>query len=159
MYRHKYTQVNLWTCASCGKSFTGEKDLEEHISRRHPELASPGDFTICLADYCDILRCGAQVCPSIFVIVSDKYDMVFLFEFGMLFHGLKHRRRPLVGAPGLPGPLRAQRGERWRAPRAGSWWPCWRAPTRAWWGSRGLKGHSVGHRGARARGWPGPGGE
>ena len=53
-------RVNLWTCAKCGKSFTGESDLETHIHLRHPELSEAGDFSVCLADYCDILRCDPQ---------------------------------------------------------------------------------------------------
>lgn len=53
-------RVNLWTCATCGKSFSGEPELEQHIAKRHPDLASPGDFSVCLADFCDILRCSAQ---------------------------------------------------------------------------------------------------
>merc|ERR1712062_153928 len=53
-------QVNLWTCATCGKSFSGEPELEQHIASRHPDLGNPGDFSVCLADFCDILRCSAQ---------------------------------------------------------------------------------------------------
>lgn len=53
-------RVNLWTCAQCGKSFSGEGELEQHIAGRHPELSRPGDFSVCLADYCDILRCEGQ---------------------------------------------------------------------------------------------------
>jgi len=53
-------RVNLWTCATCGKSFSGEPELDQHIASRHPNLADPGDFSVCLADFCDILRCSAQ---------------------------------------------------------------------------------------------------
>ena len=53
-------RVNLWTCAKCGKSFTGEADLETHLHSRHPDLADAGDFSVCLADYCDVLRCDPQ---------------------------------------------------------------------------------------------------
>ena len=53
-------RVNLWTCSQCGKSFTGEHELEHHIHQRHPHLSEPEDFSICLADYCDILRCDPQ---------------------------------------------------------------------------------------------------
>lgn len=53
-------RVNLWTCSKCGKSFTGEQDLEDHIDRRHPDLSEPEDFSVCLADYCDVLRCAPQ---------------------------------------------------------------------------------------------------
>ena len=38
-----HCQVNLWTCATCGKSFSGEPELEQHIAKRHPDLASPGE--------------------------------------------------------------------------------------------------------------------
>jgi len=53
-------RVNLWTCAECGKSFNGEAELENHIHSRHPFLSTPGDFSVCLADFCDILRCSLQ---------------------------------------------------------------------------------------------------
>ena len=53
-------RVNLWTCAQCGKSFTGEHDLETHIYTRHPELSDNSDFSVCLADFCDVLRCDPQ---------------------------------------------------------------------------------------------------
>ena len=53
-------RVNLWTCAHCGKSFTGEFQLETHIHHRHPSLWAARDFTVCLADWCDVLRCDLQ---------------------------------------------------------------------------------------------------
>eukprot|EP00090_Calanus_glacialis_P014943 TRINITY_DN23819_c1_g1_i1.p1 TRINITY_DN23819_c1_g1~~TRINITY_DN23819_c1_g1_i1.p1 ORF type:complete len:307 (+),score=93.33 TRINITY_DN23819_c1_g1_i1:24-923(+) len=53
-------RVNLWTCAECGKSFNGEAELENHIHARHPSLSTPGDFSVCLADFCDIMRCSLQ---------------------------------------------------------------------------------------------------
>ena len=39
-----WCQVNLWTCATCGKSFSGEPELEQHIATRHPDLANPGNI-------------------------------------------------------------------------------------------------------------------
>ena len=53
-------RVNLWTCSQCGKSFTHEHNLETHIHQRHPGLSDYGDFSVCLADYCDVLRCDPQ---------------------------------------------------------------------------------------------------
>ena len=53
-------RVNLWTCAQCGKSFSGELELETHLHHRHPGLADRTDFTVCLADWCDVLRCDLQ---------------------------------------------------------------------------------------------------
>ena len=53
-------RVNLWTCAQCGKSFSGELELESHLHHRHPGLADRTDFTVCLADWCDVLRCHLQ---------------------------------------------------------------------------------------------------
>lgn len=50
-------RVNLWTCSQCGKSFSEERDLETHIHHRHPGLSDHGDFSVCLADWCDLLRC------------------------------------------------------------------------------------------------------
>ena len=53
-------RVNLWTCSQCGKSFSGEAELESHLHHRHPGLADRTDFTVCLADWCDVLRCELQ---------------------------------------------------------------------------------------------------
>ena len=53
-------RVNLWTCSQCGKSFSGEAELESHLHHRHPGLADKTDFTVCLADWCDVLRCELQ---------------------------------------------------------------------------------------------------
>ena len=53
-------RVNLWTCSQCGKSFSGELELETHLHHRHPDLADRTDFTVCLADWCDVLRCHLQ---------------------------------------------------------------------------------------------------
>ena len=53
-------RVNLWTCSQCGKSFSGEQELESHLHRRHPGLADRTDFKVCLADWCDVLRCDLQ---------------------------------------------------------------------------------------------------
>ena len=53
-------RVNLWTCSQCGKSFSGELELESHLHHRHQHLADRTDFTVCLADWCDILRCHLQ---------------------------------------------------------------------------------------------------
>ncbi|XP_023341092.1 uncharacterized protein LOC111711073 [Eurytemora carolleeae] len=46
--------------SACGKSFNKEDDLENHIANRHKDLFEPEDFSVCLADYCDILRCSTQ---------------------------------------------------------------------------------------------------
>ena len=53
-------RVNLWTCSQCGKSFTGELELETHIHGRHSSLWDRTDFTVCLAEWCDVLRCDLQ---------------------------------------------------------------------------------------------------
>ena len=53
-------RVNLWTCSQCGKSFSGELELESHLHHRHHHLADRTDFTVCLADWCDVLRCHLQ---------------------------------------------------------------------------------------------------
>ena len=44
-------RVNLWSCSFCGKSFSGESELEAHLETRHPELHAGHDFSVCLVSF------------------------------------------------------------------------------------------------------------
>ncbi|XP_066582551.1 uncharacterized protein [Prorops nasuta] len=61
-----------WTCGLCGKSFYAEKHLEAHFDNRHKNnvntvemfypakrsrAACAAEDAVCLADYCDVMRC------------------------------------------------------------------------------------------------------
>lgn len=56
--RHRPTQ---WTCGFCGKSFYEEKFIDTHFDSRHRGKVNVAEDAICLADYCDILRCDVLV--------------------------------------------------------------------------------------------------
>lgn len=56
--KHRPTQ---WTCGFCGKSFYEEKFLDLHFDNRHRGRVNEAEDAICLADYCDIMRCDVLV--------------------------------------------------------------------------------------------------
>ncbi|KAJ8729270.1 hypothetical protein PYW08_000851 [Mythimna loreyi] len=50
-----------WTCAFCGKSFYEERHLDTHFDHRHKNQINKAEDAVCLADYCDIMRCQVLV--------------------------------------------------------------------------------------------------
>ncbi|XP_050361968.1 uncharacterized protein LOC126781171 isoform X2 [Nymphalis io] len=52
--QHRSSQ---WTCAFCGKSFYEERHLDTHFDQRHKNQINKAEDAVCLADYCDIMRC------------------------------------------------------------------------------------------------------
>ncbi|XP_024081800.1 uncharacterized protein LOC106670626 isoform X2 [Cimex lectularius] len=46
-----------WTCGLCGKSFYSEAYLDIHFDNRHKNIVNMAEDAVCLADYCDIMRC------------------------------------------------------------------------------------------------------
>ncbi|KAL7742374.1 hypothetical protein ACLKA6_019009 [Drosophila palustris] len=46
-----------WTCRRCGKSFYQEKYLDLHFDTRHKAIINEAEDAVCLADFCDIMRC------------------------------------------------------------------------------------------------------
>ncbi|XP_030383850.1 uncharacterized protein LOC115631276 isoform X3 [Scaptodrosophila lebanonensis] len=46
-----------WTCRMCGKSFYQEKHLDLHFDTRHKSIINEAEDSVCLADFCDIMRC------------------------------------------------------------------------------------------------------
>ncbi|KAG5892975.1 hypothetical protein JTB14_015019 [Gonioctena quinquepunctata] len=53
----KQHRPSQWTCGLCGKSFFEEKYLDMHFDNRHKEYINMAEDAVCLADYCDIMRC------------------------------------------------------------------------------------------------------
>ncbi|KAJ8960828.1 hypothetical protein NQ318_020124 [Aromia moschata] len=53
----KQHRPSQWTCGICGKSFFEEKFLDMHFDNRHKEYINMAEDAVCLADYCDIMRC------------------------------------------------------------------------------------------------------
>jgi len=59
--------LNRYTCNFCKKSFRSELFLDRHFDNRHMNYSN--EFTnVCLADYCDILRCS----PSNLTNIAEK---------------------------------------------------------------------------------------
>ncbi|XP_031623164.1 uncharacterized protein LOC116340687 [Contarinia nasturtii] len=48
---------NQWSCNFCGKSFFEEKYLDMHFDARHNTIINSAEDAVCLANYCDIMRC------------------------------------------------------------------------------------------------------
>ena len=46
---------NQWRCGVCDKIFSSEEYLDRHMERRHADMLT--NDTLCLGDYCDVLRC------------------------------------------------------------------------------------------------------
>ncbi|KAK3913974.1 Voltage-dependent calcium channel type A subunit alpha-1 [Frankliniella fusca] len=46
-----------WACAFCGKSFYTEHHLDQHFDSRHRDSINMAEDAVCLADYCDVMRC------------------------------------------------------------------------------------------------------
>ncbi|XP_043288780.1 uncharacterized protein [Venturia canescens] len=53
-FQHRTSQ---WTCGLCGKSFYAEKHLDAHFDSRHRSNINMAEDAVCLANYCDIMRC------------------------------------------------------------------------------------------------------
>ncbi|XP_059615290.1 uncharacterized protein LOC132260912 [Phlebotomus argentipes] len=53
----KQNRPSQWTCGFCGKSFYEEKFLDLHFDNRHKSNINMAEDAVCLADYCDIMRC------------------------------------------------------------------------------------------------------
>lgn len=58
--KHQY-RPSQWSCGFCGKSFYEEKFLELHFDNRHKSLINMAEDAVCLADYCDIMRCEVLI--------------------------------------------------------------------------------------------------
>ncbi|XP_018320734.1 uncharacterized protein LOC108733884 isoform X2 [Agrilus planipennis] len=53
-HQHRPSQ---WTCGLCGKSFYEERFLDMHFDNRHKSHINMAEDAVCLADFCDIIRC------------------------------------------------------------------------------------------------------
>ncbi|XP_034237748.1 uncharacterized protein LOC117643147 isoform X2 [Thrips palmi] len=50
-------RASQWACAFCGKSFYTERHLDQHFDSRHRDSINMAEDAVCLADYCDVMRC------------------------------------------------------------------------------------------------------
>ncbi|KAK6632143.1 hypothetical protein RUM44_007173 [Polyplax serrata] len=58
--KHQY-RASQWSCGFCGKSFYEERFLELHFDNIHKNEINVAEDAVCLADYCDIMRCEVLV--------------------------------------------------------------------------------------------------
>ncbi|XP_053695668.1 uncharacterized protein LOC128743168 isoform X2 [Sabethes cyaneus] len=57
----KQNRPSQWTCGFCGKSFFEEKHLDMHFENRHKNKINMAEDAVCLADYCDMMRCEVLI--------------------------------------------------------------------------------------------------
>ncbi|XP_065080157.1 uncharacterized protein LOC135702997 isoform X1 [Ochlerotatus camptorhynchus] len=57
----KQNRPSQWTCDLCGKSFFEEKHLDMHFENRHKSNINMAEDAVCLADYCDMMRCEVLI--------------------------------------------------------------------------------------------------
>uniref|UniRef100_A0A182QU16 C2H2-type domain-containing protein n=1 Tax=Anopheles farauti TaxID=69004 RepID=A0A182QU16_9DIPT len=57
----KQHRPSQWTCGFCGKSFFEEKHLDVHFENRHRNNINTAEDAVCLADYCDMMRCEVLI--------------------------------------------------------------------------------------------------
>ncbi|XP_076060795.1 uncharacterized protein LOC143036844 isoform X2 [Oratosquilla oratoria] len=56
-YTRKLHHPPQWTCGFCGKSFYHESQLDRHFDNRHSEHINEAEDSVCVADFCDVMRC------------------------------------------------------------------------------------------------------
>lgn len=68
----KQNRPSQWTCGFCGKSFYEEKHLDLHFEARHHAKINTAEDAICLANYCDIMRCKVLVAKDSTLSFGDS---------------------------------------------------------------------------------------
>ncbi|KAL9926529.1 uncharacterized protein LOC119633726 isoform X1 [Glossina fuscipes] len=70
----KRDRPTQWTCRLCGKSFYQEKFLDLHFESRHKTTINEAEDAVCLAEFCDIMRCEVfQTEESSSLKVGDQH--------------------------------------------------------------------------------------
>ncbi|XP_065164647.1 uncharacterized protein [Atheta coriaria] len=69
--KHKH-RPSQWTCGLCGKSFFEEKYLDLHFDNRHKDNINMAEDAVCLADYCDIMRCDVLITQDPKIVYPDS---------------------------------------------------------------------------------------
>lgn len=70
-FKHRPSQ---WTCGLCGKSFFEEKYLDLHFDNRHKDNINMAEDAVCLADYCDIMRCDVLLIQDPKIVYPDTVN-------------------------------------------------------------------------------------
>lgn len=68
----KQNRPSQWTCAFCAKSFYEEKHLDLHFDARHNTKINSAEDAICLANYCDIMRCKVLIAKDSTLSFGDS---------------------------------------------------------------------------------------
>lgn len=68
----KQHRPSQWGCGICGKSFFEERYLDMHFDNRHKGHINMAEDAICLADYCDVMRCDVINIIELKTVSSDK---------------------------------------------------------------------------------------
>ncbi|KAF2898670.1 hypothetical protein ILUMI_07504 [Ignelater luminosus] len=63
-----------WTCGLCGKSFFEERYLDLHFDNRHKGHINMAEDAVCLADYCDIIRCDVLKTQDEKIVYPDTVN-------------------------------------------------------------------------------------
>lgn len=71
MLKHQ-DRPSQFTCGVCGKSFFEEKFLDLHFGQRHNDRVNTAEDAVCLASYCDIMRCDVLVALDSTLIGGGK---------------------------------------------------------------------------------------
>ncbi|XP_023020066.2 uncharacterized protein isoform X1 [Leptinotarsa decemlineata] len=67
----KQHRPSQWTCGLCGKSFFEEKYLDMHFDNRHKGYINMAEDAVCLADYCDIMRCDVLMTQDLKTVLPE----------------------------------------------------------------------------------------
>ncbi|XP_054741533.1 uncharacterized protein LOC129246866 isoform X3 [Anastrepha obliqua] len=79
----KRDRPTQWTCRLCGKSFYQERFLDLHFETRHKSTINEAEDAVCLADFCDIMRCEVfQTEESSSLTTSDQHVVTDIEVWG-----------------------------------------------------------------------------
>nr|XP_036225438.1 uncharacterized protein LOC106614921 isoform X1 [Bactrocera oleae] len=79
----KRDRPTQWTCRLCGKSFYQERFLDLHFETRHKSIINEAEDAVCLADFCDIMRCEVfQTEESSSLTTSDQHVVTDIEVWG-----------------------------------------------------------------------------
>ncbi|XP_055599360.1 uncharacterized protein LOC129748701 isoform X2 [Uranotaenia lowii] len=72
----KQHRPSQWTCGFCGKSFFEEKHLDMHFENRHKGNINMAEDAICLAEYCDMMRCEVLIAKDATLSFGNDPNMM-----------------------------------------------------------------------------------
>ncbi|CAG7709888.1 unnamed protein product [Allacma fusca] len=71
----KRTRSSHWQCLKCGKKFYLERHLDLHIERRHSDVINKAEDSVCLGQFCDVMRCDVLMSSSFLDEDSKSTDI------------------------------------------------------------------------------------